>query len=476
MRESRIDWLGMIPEHWEVRRLRDSIEGCFNGVWGDEPDGHDDIVCVRVADFLRSRLRVKIDEPTLRAVRPTDRRRRLLRPSDLLVEKSGGGDLQPVGVVMLFDHDIPAVCSNFVARMPVAKGYDSGFLTYLHSHLYAIGLNRRSIKQSIGIQNLDSSAYLSEHVAYPPLEEQRAIVRFLDRADRRIRRAIRAKQKLIALVNEQKQAVIHQAVTRGLDPNVRLKPSGVDWLGDAPEHWKIMQLRRLVRRGRRITYGIVQPGEPDSSGRYMVRGQDYSVGWASPETVFRVSDAIEAPYRRSRLESGDLVLTIVGAGVGNVAKVPAWLEGANITQTTARISVDGSIAEPDFVAAALESPVGKSNVDRYVKGAAQPGLNLEHVRLFVIPLPPLQEQHDIVRAISRDTDGMTKTIGDARIAIELLREYRTRLIADAVTGRADVREAAAQLPDEADAPEPLDGVDVEEISAPEVDDLEPIDV
>jgi type I restriction enzyme S subunit len=343
-------------------------------------------------------------------------------------------------------------------------------LRWLYYVLSSLGLD--DVSRDSAIPGLDRGEALGRSVAVPPLDDQERIVRFLDHADRKIRHAIRIKQKLVALLNEQKQAVIHRAVTRGLDPTVPVAPSGVDWLGDVPEHWKIMQLRRLVRRGRRITYGIVQPGEPDSSGRYMIRGQDYSSGWARPETLFRVSDAVEAPYARSRLEIGDLVLTIVGAGVGNVAKIPAWLDGANITQTTARISVDSSIAEPDFVSAALKSPVGNRNVDRYVKGAAQPGLNLEHVRLFLIPLPPLQEQRDIVRAIQRETDGTTKVFEDARAATDLLREYRTRLISDVVTGKLDVRKAAARLPDEVEEPEPVDETDFEQSAEPEPEELE----
>lgn len=230
----------------------------------------------------------------------------------------------------------------------------------------------------------------------PPLPEQTAIVRFLDYVDRRVGRVIRARRRLVALLEEYKQALIHQAVTGRIDvrtgqPYPEYKDSGVEWLGQVPAHWEVRQLRRLVRRGRRITYGIVQPGEPDPDGRFMIRGQDYSCGWVSPEKIFRVSKAIEAPYKRSRLMAGDLVLTIVGAGVGNTAIVPDWLDGANITQTTARISVDPAKAQTAFIAAALHGPVGRQNVELYVKGAAQPGLNLEHVRTFVVTLPPLQE-------------------------------------------------------------------------------------
>ncbi len=160
-----------------------------------------------------------------------------------MLEKSGGGETQPVGAVMLYDHDRPAVCSNFIARMRLAPGFNARYLTYLHYYLYSIRLNIRSVKQTTGIQNLDSSLYLAEHYGFPPLPEQTAIATFLDHYDHLIRRFIRAKRRQIELLNEQKQAIINQAVTRGLDPNVRLKPSGVDWLGDVPEHGKLSRLK-----------------------------------------------------------------------------------------------------------------------------------------------------------------------------------------------------------------------------------------
>jgi type I restriction enzyme S subunit len=145
--------------------------------------------------------------------------------------------------------------------------------------------------------------------------------------------------------------------------------------------------------------------------------------------------------------TGDLVLTIVGAGVGNVAIVPDWLDGANITQTTARMSIDPTKADVSFIAGVLKGPVGRHNVELYVKGAAQPGLNLEHVRMFVVPTPPPEEQTLIVAAISTAISPLDEAIKRARREMALLREYRTRLITDVITGKLDVREAAAQLPD-----------------------------
>ena len=249
-KDSGVPWLGDVPEHWNIRRLRESVVDCVNGVWGEDPNGIDDIYCVRVADFDRHNWQVQLKRPTMRAISLSQRSRRMLMRGDLLLEKSGGGDQQPVGAVVLYNHDIPAISSNFVARMRVAEGFNPEFLKRLHATLYAFRLNTRSIKQTTGIQNLDSTAYLNEVVGFPPLPEQHAIARYLDHIDRRINRYIRARRKLIALLNEQKQAIIHRAVTRGLDPDVEMRPSGVEWLGDVPEHWEVKRLKWVTRLQR----------------------------------------------------------------------------------------------------------------------------------------------------------------------------------------------------------------------------------
>ena len=235
-KESGVSWIKDVPTHWDTRRLGDSVANCINGTWGEEPDGINDIPCIRVADFDRKQWRVKSENLTMRAVTPRERSRGLLNPGDLLLEKSGGGDNQPVGVIVLYDHDLEAVTSNFVGKLEVREGYHPEYLTFLHSTLYAFEINRRSIKQTTGIQNIDVSSYLSERVAFPTFDEQAAIVRYLDHAEEQIQRYIAAKERLIALLEEQRQAVIHQVVTRGLEPNVRFKDSGVEWLGEVPEH------------------------------------------------------------------------------------------------------------------------------------------------------------------------------------------------------------------------------------------------
>jgi len=198
-----------------------------------------------------------------------------------------------------------------------------------------------------------------------------------------------------------------------------------------------------VQQRRPITYGIVQPGEPDDSGRFMIRNQDFTSGWASPDSIFRVSDAIEEPYQRARMKPNDLIMTIVGA-VGSVGIIPDWLDGANTTQNLARIAIDETKSSPFYVAALLQGPVGSRNVEFYSKGAVQNALNLGHVRHFWVTVPPLNEQSEIVNHINERTAGLDTLLSETERAIELLQERRTALISAAVTGKIDVREFSYQ--------------------------------
>ena len=154
------------PPDWRSVRLKDTITACRNGAWGEEPAGTTaDSICVRVANFDRLRLRVNLSEPTWRFIPESIRAAKTLRRGNLLLEKSGGGEHQPVGTVVLYDDDTPAVCSNFIACMDVAPGFDSRYLCYLHAALYFSRVNCRSINQTTGIQNLDAHSYLSDSIA-----------------------------------------------------------------------------------------------------------------------------------------------------------------------------------------------------------------------------------------------------------------------------------------------------------------------
>ena len=217
LKDSGVEWLGEVPAHWEVNRLRVTVQNYQNGVWGAEPNGKNDIACVRVADFDRIRLRARMDKPTLRSIEPTVIQTRSLHSGDLLLEGSGGGEKQPVGAVVLYDSVEPAVCSNFIAQLRPSNGFESRFLAYLHFALYSVRVNLRSIKQSIGIQNLDKANYLNEATALPPLPEQQTIATFLDKETAKIDDLIARIREAIERLKELRTALISAAVTGRID-------------------------------------------------------------------------------------------------------------------------------------------------------------------------------------------------------------------------------------------------------------------
>ena len=442
MKESGIDWLGHVPQHWQLRRLRASVDTCTNGVWGDDPDGRDDLVCVRVADFDRICRRVDMRRKTLRAVALSERRGRLLNRGDLLIEKSGGGDLQPVGTVVMYDHDVPSVCSNFVARMPVAAGFDPRFLTYVHSCMYDQRVNVRSIKQTTGIQNLDSSRYLSERAAFPPLPEQAAIVRFLDHADRRIRRYIRAKQKLIALLEEQKQAIIHQAVTGQIDVRTgRLhsgyNDSGVDWLDNIPQHWNVVRLKFVAEK---IVDCLHETPKYSDKGDFpAIRTADISPGMVRLGSARRIE---EREYMRwtERLQPlpYDILYSREGERFGIAACVP---EGARLC-ISQRMMVFRIRSEhnPVFVMWALNSRHVYAQACQDLMGSTAPHVNVSTIRNFAFAIPSRNEQDAVVESIGLSMTRLNGAIAKARDSVARAREYQSRIVSDVVTGRLDVRE------------------------------------
>ena len=181
-RDSGVEWLGEVPEHWKVSRIKDSVKEAKGGIWGDEPEIDDlnAVICVRVADFDRGRLTVDLSNPTFRSIAPSERNGRMLEYGDLLLEKSGGGENQLVGAVVLFEASEPAVCSNFVAKVTLKSTMYPSYWRYFHYAAYSVRLNLKSVKQTSGIQNLDQSAYFDEQAPFPPLPEQTAIAAFLD--------------------------------------------------------------------------------------------------------------------------------------------------------------------------------------------------------------------------------------------------------------------------------------------------------
>lgn len=217
LRDTGIPWLGRVPSHWTAMRLKDAVEGCINGIWGEDPVGDDtDTPVVRVADFDRAH-KVATVHPTMRSIKAEQVASRELQHGDLIIEKSGGGEQQPVGMVVRYLGSPGAVTSNFVARMRPRDIAVGGYLNYLHAHFYERSVTKLSIKQSTGIQNLDSASYLAETCFLPPLPEQASIVSYLDNETARIDVLMRQKERELELLRELRSATITDAVLGRID-------------------------------------------------------------------------------------------------------------------------------------------------------------------------------------------------------------------------------------------------------------------
>ena len=283
----------------------------------------------------------------------------------------------------------------------------------------------------------------------PPLPEQRAIVRYLDYVDWRIRRYVSTKRKLVTLLEEEKQAVINRAVTRGLDPNVRLKPSGVAWLGDVPEHWYVRKITRMFSVGSGTTPPTDQPEYYGGEIAWITTSElRESVLTSTKKTVTK--EALRVFPTLRIYPTGSIAVAMYGATIGRLGILGT---PAAVNQACCVFS-DSKGMEPWFWLYWLQSR--RDHLIAMGCGGGQPNINQELLRSLQVPTPPLDEQRGIVERLNEATAHIDKAIARSRRQLDLLQEYRTRLVADVVTGKLDVREAAAQLPDEGDDQEQME--------------------
>ena len=437
MKDSGVEWLGEVPKHWDTSKIkglaRPGYKTFVDGDWIESPYiTADGIRLIQTGNIGTGEYREKgfryISEETFTNFGCTE-----IKPGDVLICRLG----EPVARACL----APQLGNRMITSVDVCilktrENIHAKFLVYSMSswpYLDWVGsLVRGSTRDRVSRSMLGSFL-----LPFSPLPEQFAIVRYLDHVDRRIRRYIRAKQKLVKLLEEQKQALIHQIVTRGLDPNVRLKPSGVEWLGDVPEHWRVMPLKWCSRchSGDGISTEAVSAAKTVQRNIPVIGGNGI-MGFGDNTNCY------------------DTVLAIgrVGALCGNVhvVKPPAW-----ITDNALVLSVDLATVSLEFLAATLKG----RDLNHLADKTAQPLITGTRVQNERITFPPLPEQSAIALYLNKATADTNSAINRNRRQIELLSEYRTRLIADVVTGKLDVRETAAGLPDEVEEQELFDETD-----------------
>jgi type I restriction enzyme, S subunit len=438
-KDSGVEWLGEIPAHWEalaLKRLVDHLRPVTYGIVQCGPDCTEGVPYIRPVDMddeggiKAGTLQQTTHEIAAAYARST------VRPGDIVVSIGPS-----FGKVMIVPVELAgANLTQGTARVAPSRRITSQFLFW--------ALRSRSIREgwdslcagatfrALTLETLSTCA-----LALPLHNEQHAIVAFLDRETTRIDALVAKKKRLIELLQEKRTALITNAVTKGLHPNVPVKDSGVEWVGEIPAHWQVKRLWHLTPAGRRIMYGIVLPGPNVEDGIAIVKGGDVSSARLHLSRLNRTTREIERGYVRSRLRGGDLVFAIRGS-IGEVAMVPDELEGANLTQDAARISYTDATHGP-WLLLALKSSAIFARLESGALGATILGINIRDLKRASICVPPLLEQRSIAAFLGRETARIDSLIAKVRDAIDRLKEFRTALISAAVTGKIDVREEAA---------------------------------
>ena len=434
-KDSGQDWLGSIPAHWSLLRAK----RLFREVDERSKTGKEELLSVSHLTGVTPR-RLKTVTMFMAA---SNVGHKVCRPDDLVINTLWAW-MAALGVTRHTGLVSPAYG---VYRPNEGGGMLPAYADHLlRTPMYAAEYQRRSTGVNSSRLRLYPQQFLRVPVLAPPLDEQVLIVRFLDWANLRLERTIRAKRRVIALLTEQKQAVIHRAVTSGLTAGVSLKPSGVPWLGDIPKHWTIRRLKSLSQ--------FVTSGSRAWARYYSDTGSVFlRIGNISTTSVdlrlkriSYVNPPQDAEGERTRALKDDLLLSIT-AQIGAVGVVPEGLGAAFVNQHTALIRLRQKECVSRWIAYVLLSQFGKDQCRLLTNGGTKVGLTLGDVRCLAVLLPPLDEQHRIVAGVEGQTQELNAGITRLEREIELLREFRSRLVADVVTGKLDVREAASRLPD-----------------------------
>ncbi len=438
-KDSGLPWVGQVPAHWDVLPNR----ALFAEI-SDRGHVDEEMLSVTISKGIIRQRALLRDSSKKDSSRSDKSAYKLISPRDIAYNKMRAWQ-GAIGASSLRGIISPAYV---VMRLRDVKNIPEYFHSLFRTPQFAKEAERWSYGITSDMWSLRPEHFRMIYSPLPSLDEQKAIVRFLGWANSRLERTIRAKRKVIALLNEQKQAIIHHAVTRGLDPDVPMKDSGIYWLGQIPRHWQVRRLGHVIQLKTGFPFASTSflVGE---SGTRLLRGINvtpFGVRW---DSVVRWKRKPEDGLDEFSLINGDIVLgmdrPIVASGV-RASMVMSVDAPSLLLQRVARLRPSHAV-NPEFLLMILRGRTFAEYMAPIFTGISVPHLSPDQIKNFTILVPPLDEQEEIVCAVKSKTNDLHAVISRLENEIELLREYRTRLVADVVTGKLDVRAVAATLPD-----------------------------
>lgn len=435
MKDSGIEWIGEIPENWETVKLKNLVLDRQAGVWGKD-ESEDNVtnnkVCIRIADFDYSRMSIRKDrEFTLRNYTDNEITKCSLRKDDILIEKSGGGEKTPVGRTIIWNEDFQALYANFIERLRVDKKQILPmFAQFCFFAFYGIGGSNLYFNQTTGIQNLNITGMMNDlRLPTPDLSTQIKIVDILDRKRKQIENIKSTILQEIQTLEDYKKSLITEVVTKGLDKNVEMKGSGIEWIGDIPKHWEIIKIKDAFTR--KNSKANIEKPVILSLARSGIKIRDISNN----------EGQLAADYSNyNPVDINDLLLNpmdLISGDNCNISKVKGVISPAYINLRF----MQGT--NPEFYNLYFKNLYWSKVFFAHGKGVSFENrwtLNYETLSQMKIPYPPILEQDRIADYLVNKIKTTDDTIANKQKQLETLEEYKKSLIYEYVTGKKEVKD------------------------------------
>jgi type I restriction enzyme S subunit len=439
-RQTDLPWLGQIPAHWDVKRLKNALSRNDGGVWGDDTINNDEGVIVLRSTDVGLGGEWNISDPARRNLSATEFQAGRLMAGDLLVTKSSGSSLH-LGKTALVTPEIEALncCfSNFMQRLRASDKFSPEYIYWIMNSI--IGREQLNYfgSTTTGLNNLTGTLMGKLFIAAPPLPEQQKIAAYLDHQTAKIDALIARKERLLDLLAEQRAALISQAVTKGLNPAVKMKDSGVAWLGQVPEHWDFTKIKYVAQIGNGST-----PLRDNTS-----YWDDGFFPWLTSTVVNNdivgepsgfVSETALRECHLPIVQPNSVLVAITGEGKTR-GKAALLTYKATINQHLAFINPQQDLMKPEYLQLFLCCSYEILRMISEGTGSTKGALTCEQLGEYPILLPPLHEQEKIISYVFEKKTKID-SLGQATfMTIERVREYRAALILSVVTGKIQITE------------------------------------
>jgi type I restriction enzyme S subunit len=453
-KDTQLPWLRKSPSHWEIKRGK----SIFQPIDQRSATGQEELLTVSSARGVVPRRTAKVTMFKAESYLGY----KLCWPGDLVINSlwawaCGLGVSQHHGIIS---------SAYGVYRIRSGASMTPAFVHELvRSSPFNWELKVRSKGIWISRLQLTDESFLDAPFPMPPSDEQSAIVRFLTHTDIGINHLIRTKRRLIELLNEQKQVIIQRAVTRGLNPNAALKPSGIAWLGEIPKQWELWQIGHFSQIGNGSTPLRANPAYWSNGSYPWLNSSCVNHSPVTEAKQFVTPVALQECHL-PRVPAGSVLVAITGQGKTRGTAAVLRIE-ATINQHMAYITPSTKLASADYLQLFLSAAYRELRRISDDSGSTKGALTCGDVSHFKVALPPVDEQQKIIVAVQQQTKTLDAAVARAAREIELIREYRTRLVADVVTGQLDVRAAAAKLPADLPVAEAITEIEADDAEEPE---------